>query len=68
MKPKIFSFNDPINPMDTETQTEGCRAFNPEFCSDHGCHDCAFVNPDGICRRPRRTWKKQFHSLMERKK
>ena len=49
------SFNAPLNELDTEVQTYGCRANNPDIC--------AFTSEDGICRKPSRAWKKQYHKL-----
>ena len=48
-------FNDKLNKEDTEEQTYGCRANNP--------NNCAFVRSDNICKKPTRAWKKQYESL-----
>ena len=56
----------PLNPQDTETQTYGCRANNPDICNC--CYldgTCAFVTPDHICRKPSRAWKKIYNELKE---
>lgn len=48
-------FNAPLNEVDTELQNYGCRQNNPDIC--------AFVNKDGICRKPSHAWKKQYQKL-----
>ncbi len=59
-----ISFSAPLNPEDTETQTFGCRARNPDSCSNVDIQNvCAFVCSDKICRRPSRAWKRQFYKL-----
>ncbi len=61
---KNIPFNNPLNPEDTETETFGCRANNPDICKNNGVQGlCAFVNNDNICRSPSRAWKKQYHKL-----
>ena len=62
------SFNDPLNEMDTETQTYGCRANNPDICANNSIADvCAFTSNDCICKKPSRAWKKQYLKLKEGK-
>lgn len=54
----------PLHPLDTEEQTYGCRANNPDICNN--CYlegICAFVTNDHICRRPSRSWKKIYNEL-----
>lgn len=59
-----FPFNAPLNDMDTETQTYGCRANNPDICGNNGLPNiCAFCSEDNICKKPSRAWKKQFLKL-----
>lgn len=59
-----ISFNAPLNTLDSETQTYGCRQNNPDICGSNGMPGiCAFVNKDGICRKPSRAWKKQYLKL-----
>ena len=54
-------FKSPLNALDTENQTYGCRANNPDICSNNGLSGvCAFVSDDCICRKPSRAWKKQY--------
>ena len=60
-------FNAPLNKEDTEMQTFGCRANNPDICAN--CYIegvCAFVSEDKICRKPTNAWKKQYHKLKEK--
>lgn len=56
----------PLNPGDTENQTIGCRANNPDICK-YAYLDgvCAFVTEDQICKQPSKAWKKQFEKLRE---
>ncbi len=57
-------FNSPLNELDTETETFGCRANNPVICSNAYLENvCAFVRDDNICKRPSRQWKKHFEKL-----
>ena len=57
-------FSAPLNEQDTETQTYGCRANNPDICANNMLQDvCAFVTLDGICRKPSRAWKKKYNEL-----
>ena len=62
-----YKFNDPLNELDTEDTTFGCRAFQPDYCSDYGSEGCALTNGNGICFCPRKSWKKQFIKLKEKK-
>lgn len=58
------AFNEPLRIDDTEMQTYGCRANNPDICANNGIINiCAFSSEDGICRRPSRAWKKQYLKL-----
>ena len=57
-------FNAKLNKIDTEEQTYGCRANNPDICSNCYLPDiCAFSRDDKICKKPSRAWKKQFQKL-----
>ncbi len=57
-------FNNPLNSLDTESQTYGCRQNNPNICGNNGIPGiCAFASNDNICRKPSRAWKKQFNKL-----
>lgn len=61
-------FNAPLNEQDTETQTFGCRANNPDICANNGLTNiCAFVSDDCICRKPSRAWKKKYQELLRDK-
>jgi len=57
-------FNAPLNELDTENQTYGCRANNPDICSN-ACLEgiCAFVRADNICKKPSKQWKNQYIKL-----
>jgi hypothetical protein len=57
-------FGSEINAGDTENQTYGCRANNPDICSNNQLEGiCAFVTEDGICKKPSRAWKKKYQEL-----
>lgn len=57
-------FSAPLNEQDTETQTLGCRANNPDICSNNYLSGvCAFASDDCICKKPSRAWKKQYQKL-----
>ena len=59
-------FSASLNEKDTEFQTYGCRANNPDICANNFIQGiCAFTSNDGICKRPSRAWKKQFNLLKE---
>jgi len=61
-----IDFNAPLNNGDTETTTYGCRANNPDICSNcYMPNICAFSSKDGICHKPSRAWKKQYQKLKE---
>ena len=59
-----MSFHAPLNKLDSEEQTFGCRANNPNICASNGIPGvCAFASDDGVCRKPSRAWKKQYAKL-----
>ena len=59
-----IKFRAPLNELDTETQTYGCRANNPDICGNAYLDDiCAFASKDCICKRPSSAWKKQYEKL-----
>lgn len=69
MKNLRIDFNAPLNELDNENQTYGCRQKNPDICSSNYLPGiCAFANEDCICKRPSRAWKKQYFKLKELKK
>jgi len=58
------AFHAPLHPLDSETQTHGCRHANPNFCAKNSVPGlCAFVRKDNICLSPPKTWKTQFPKL-----
>lgn len=62
------AFKAPLHNFDTETQTYGCRANNPDICKNNGILEiCAFEREDHICKSPSKAWKKQFIKLKEGK-
>ena len=59
-----IKFSAPLNPQDTELQTYGCRANNPNICGNCYIEDvCAFTRKDSICKKPTNAWKKQYLKL-----
>ena len=61
-----FSLKAPLNEGDTEFQTYGCRANNPDICKN--CYIegvCAFSSDDAICKAPSARWKKYYYQLKE---
>ena len=58
-----ISFHAPLNEKDTEEQTYGCRANNPDICFYNSSSCCALTKEDCICTRPSRAWKKQYQKL-----
>lgn len=66
MKELRIPFNNPLCEYDSEEQTHGCRANNPEICANAYLENiCAFVRKDQICKKPSRAWKKQYQKLKE---
>ena len=52
-------FNAPLNVLDTEIQTYGCRANNPDICANNSITNiCAFTSEDCICKKPSRALEK----------
>lgn len=63
------AFNARLHPLDSETQTFGCRQTNPNFCAKNGLPAvCALVRKDAICLSPPRSWKMQFAKLKAKAK
>ena len=57
-------FSAPLNELDTEEQTYGCRANNSDICANNSVQGvCAFTSDDCVCRKPSRAWKKQYIKL-----
>ena len=66
MKALHIKFDAPLNELDTENKTYGCRANNPNICSNNSIPGvCACSSDDFVCRRPSRAWKKQYNKLMK---
>lgn len=67
-KEMCVPFKAPLNKGDTESQTKGCRANNPDICAFNLIEGvCAFSSSDGICKHPSKAWKKQYYKLLEEK-
>jgi hypothetical protein len=65
---KPSAFHAPLHPLDTETQTLGCRHSTPDFCSKNRLPKvCALNRPDKMCFAPPSSWPKQFKKLQARK-
>lgn len=57
-------FKEPLDKLDSEKQTYGCRANNPDICGFSYLEGvCAFVREDSICLHPSSSWKRQFNKL-----
>jgi hypothetical protein len=66
IRSKGVGFNSPLHELDSESQTYGCRATNPDICANAYLDEvCAFVREDNICVKPSRQWKKQYMKLLE---
>ena len=62
--PQAKKFHAPLQQGDTTQRTVGCRHTSPDICGNNGLHDvCAFVRHDCMCKRPPRSWAKQFRKL-----
>ncbi|MGL5084737.1 MAG: hypothetical protein ACRC68_03320 [Clostridium sp.] len=65
MKKICVPFNDKLNGLDKENQTYGCRHTNPDICSTNMMLNiCSFSREDYICKKPSRSWKKQYIKLL----
>ena len=66
MKNLQVDFNAPLNELDSEIQTYGCRQNNPDICGSNGLEGiCAFASSDCLCKKPSRSGKKQYNKLKE---
>ena len=62
-----YKFDDPLNELDSEEQTYGCRANNPDICANcYAPNICSFVREDKICKKPSRAWRKKYFELKEK--
>lgn len=62
------AFHAPLNPLDTETKTFGCRHTNPDIYAKNGIPKlCALVRADKMCFSPPQSWPKQFLKLKGKK-
>lgn len=61
-------FHAPLNPLDSEKQTVGCRHTNSDICAKNGLPKiCALVRSDKMCFAPPVSWAKQFQKLKQSK-
>lgn len=61
-------FKAPLYELDSENQTYGCRANNPDICAIYGLPNVyVFVSDDCICKKSSRAWEKQYTKLKEDK-
>lgn len=59
-------FSASLRDGDTEMQTVGCRANNPDICGNAYLSGvCAFASDDGTCKKTSSAWKKQYKKLLE---
>lgn len=62
----VIPFSAPLNLLDTENQTYGCRQTNPDICGNNNLPDiCAFCRTDHICKKPSKAWRRQFTKLSQ---
>ena len=62
----MVKFSAPLNRLDTENRTVGCRHSNPEICKNmYVVGICAFADADRVCKRPSSSWKKHYKKLKE---
>lgn len=65
-KEYMYKFGAKLNEGDSEEQTYGCRQNNPDICKNNGIDTiCAFVRKDHICKKPSKSWKKQYLKLKQ---
>ncbi len=65
-KDLCIPIRSPLNEMDTEKQTYGCRQSNPDICGYCFIEGtCAFNSKDKICKHPSAKWKKIYKELRE---
>lgn len=62
-----FGKNDPLNELDNESKTFGCRCYNPDICKYYTSSTCGLTNESHICTTPSRKWKKLFEELKSQK-
>ena len=56
------SFNAPLNELDTEVQTYGCRANNPDICANNSITNiCAFTS-EAVSYTHLDVYKRQDHN------
>lgn len=59
-----ITFNSPLHSQDTELQTYGCRANNPNICGSNGLPNvCAFSSADCICKNHHELGKSNIKNL-----
>jgi hypothetical protein len=64
MSKYLIMKNKPLNKLDSETKTYGCRHSNPDICSNNGISSiCAFFSDDKICKKPPNSWKKTYEQI-----
>jgi hypothetical protein len=60
------AFHAPLNTLDSETQTIGCRHTNPDICAKNALPKvCALARADKMCLAPPVSWPKQFQKLKQ---
>jgi hypothetical protein len=58
----------PLHPLESLTQTIGCRHSDPEICRNNSTpKKCAFVRTDKACFMPPKSWPRLFAELSELK-
>jgi len=63
----LIDKNAALKSQDLSHQTYGCRHYNPNICKGNGMENiCAFVKADNICKKPPRSWSKQYEKLTKK--
>ena len=65
-KSLLIDRNAALKPQDSPLQTYGCRHTNSKICSDNYMENvCAFAEADKICKKPPKSWAKQYEKLLK---
>ena len=66
-QPLLIDRNAALKSQDSPYQTYGCRHYSPNICKCNGMENiCAFVEADNICKKPPRSWTKQYEKLSKK--
>ena len=66
-KPLLIDRNAALKSQDSPYQIYGCRNYSPNICKNNRMGNiCAFVKADNICKKPPRSWIKQYKKLTKK--